>query len=105
VTAMTTTTPLSMHSRLALRWSTEPCDVGYPDRAGAPARDFRTGPVSLYGTPRQVVAEISAVRRRLGPGDFVAFYVTSSDGARVPLVELHWLVTEADCAADARRER
>jgi hypothetical protein len=96
----TTTKPLSMRSRLALRWSTEPRNVGYPRPGQEP--DIDTKAVDFRGTPRQVVAEIDSVRRRIGPSVFVAFHV-SCRGEQVDLFEVTDLVAYADMHAEFRR--
>ena len=65
----TTRETLSSRSRIEMRWSTSPSDLGYGN-SPSPAPMQIPGP-TYYGSPRQVLAEIARVRHNVGEGTYL----------------------------------
>ena len=66
---MNTLNALTTRSRVALRWTTDPDDLGYGNRP-AP-RTLADRPADFVGSPRQCLAEIARVRHGVGEGTHV----------------------------------
>lgn len=92
---------ITIRNQLRLWWSTTPALVGYPDYPGQQieAKSDLLKTVPFRGTARAVLAEMARVRRDVGDGVFVAFFVRTADGREVDVGELKEIVQDADFRA------
>ena len=84
---------INSRTRIALRWSTAPRHVGYA--AAHETNDLSEKAPDFVGTPRQIVAELSRVRKNIGQGTFCATLMTAvrtgEQVSREQLVEIvYW---------------
>lgn len=59
---------MNMRSRIEMRWSTDPSDMGY---GNAPAPSKLPGRPAYVGSPRTVLAEVARVRQNVGQGTYI----------------------------------
>lgn len=97
---------ITIRSQFKLFYSTTPALVGYPDSREQMLEakaDLLSNPPAFRGTPRAILDKMARIRRDVGEGVFVAFFVLAPDGREIDKGELHDVVRDADFRAANKR--